>query len=104
MGELDQDGTYTGEAAYLYPDLSTALVGVFEDGRLVKGREARLAGLYCESGLLRPRWTSCCMFLNQIYSLNIIQTQTQGGAGGEGGLSSPTSLQTQAACQVNSLN
>ena len=55
MGELDQEGIHTGEAAYLYPDLSTAIVGVFEEGRLVAGREARLAGLDCEEGLLRPR-------------------------------------------------
>ena len=68
VGELDQEGSYTGEAAYLYPDLSTAIVGVFEDGRLVRGREARLAGLECEMGLLRPRWSSCCIFLNQINS------------------------------------
>ena len=72
MGELDQEGSYTGEAGYLYPDLSTAIVGVFEDGRLVRGREARLAGLECEMGLLRPRWSSCCIFLNQI----IINTHT----------------------------
>ena len=82
MGELDQQGIYTGEAAYLYPDLSTAIVGVFEEGRLVAGREARLAGMDCESGLLRPRCNSCiiinllysysrwnsCILINQIYS------------------------------------
>ena len=55
IGELDQSGSYTGEAAYLYPDLSTAIVGMFKEGRLVAGREARLAGLDCEEGLLRPR-------------------------------------------------
>ena len=38
MGELDQEGIYNGEAAYLYPDLSTAIVGVFEEGRLMAGR------------------------------------------------------------------
>ena len=55
IGELDQSGSYTGEAAYLYPDLSTAIVGMFKEGKLVSGREARLAGLDCEEGLLRPR-------------------------------------------------
>ena len=55
IGELDQSGSYTGEAAYLYPDLSTAIVGMFKEGRLVTGREARLVGLDCEEGLLRPR-------------------------------------------------
>ena len=38
VGELDQEGIYNGEAAYLYPDLSTAIVGVFEEGRLMAGR------------------------------------------------------------------
>ena len=82
MGELDQEGSYTGEAGYLYPDLSTAIVGVFEDGRLVRGREARLAGLECEMGLLRPRWSSCCIFLNQIIiftlTLKVEQVEREG--------------------------
>ena len=58
MGELDQEGSYTGEAAYLYPDLSTAIVGKFDAGKLRVGREARLVGLDCDLGLLRPRWGS----------------------------------------------
>ena len=58
VGDLDQDGSYTGEAAYLYPDLSTAIVGKFDAGKLRVGREARLVGLDCDLGLLRPRWGS----------------------------------------------
>ena len=58
VGDLDQDGSYTGEAAYLYPDLSTAIVGKFDAGKLRVGREARLVGLDCDLGLLRPRWSS----------------------------------------------
>ena len=58
VGDLDQDGSYTGEAAYLYPDLSTAIVGKFDAGKLIVGREARLVGLDCDLGLLRPRWSS----------------------------------------------
>ena len=46
------------EAAYLYPDLSTAIVGKFDDGKLIVGREARLVGLDCDLGLLRPRCSS----------------------------------------------
>ena len=55
VGDLDQGGSYTGEAAYLYPDLSTAIVGKFDAGKLIVGREARLVGLDCDLGLLRPR-------------------------------------------------
>ena len=58
VGDLDQDGSYTGEAAYLYPDLSTAIVGKFDAGKLIVGREARLVGLDCDLGLLRPRWST----------------------------------------------
>ena len=58
VGDLDQGGSYTGEAAYLYPDLSTAIVGKFDAGKLIVGREARLVGLDCDLGLLRPRCSS----------------------------------------------
>jgi len=48
-------GQYTGpEIAFLYPDLKTALVGKFQNGTLVSGREARLSGLDEESGVLVP--------------------------------------------------
>ena len=37
IGELDQSGSYTGEAAYLYPDLSTAIQGQYRQGKLASG-------------------------------------------------------------------
>ena len=42
-GEVDPKGRFTGEnIAYIYPDLCTALVGAFENERLVEARTAVL--------------------------------------------------------------
>ena len=42
-GEVDEDGKFTGgDIAFLYPDLSTALVGRFEDGIMMEARETHL--------------------------------------------------------------
>lgn len=43
--------------AFLYPDLSTALVGEWREGVLVAGRAARLAGCTVEEGGLVPSFT-----------------------------------------------
>ena len=41
--------------AFLYPDLSTSLVGSFRDGQMLVAREARLHGLHCRSVLTITR-------------------------------------------------
>ena len=40
--------------AFLYPDLSTALVGQFRNGELVSAVHSRVIGIREESGLLIP--------------------------------------------------
>uniref|UniRef100_T1J3X3 SET domain-containing protein n=1 Tax=Strigamia maritima TaxID=126957 RepID=T1J3X3_STRMM len=44
IGELDSDGKLNGlNIAYLYPDRWTALVGLFEDGLMIKAKLARVS-------------------------------------------------------------
>lgn len=55
VGALDSRGEYTGAGiAFLYPDLSTALVGQFHQGILVQAQEARLTMSTLEAGVLVP--------------------------------------------------
>jgi len=57
VGQVDHRGAFTGEnVAFLYQDLSTALVGEFTDGQMVSAREAKLQGLTCRDGILVPDW------------------------------------------------
>ena len=44
----------TGQLAYIYPDLKTAIVGQFCQGKLVSGFQSRVAGLSYNSGLVAP--------------------------------------------------
>jgi len=59
VGKVDNNGTFTGpDIAFLYSDLSTALVGEWRDGKLVAGRSSRLTGLQEVRGVLVPSFTS----------------------------------------------
>ena len=50
----DEDGLASGdECVYLYPDLSTALLGQWRSGRMVAAREATVTGLYSDRDTLR---------------------------------------------------
>ena len=46
-GKVDNaDGKFTGDSvAFVYPDLVTAFVGRFEDGRMISGHKARLTSM-----------------------------------------------------------
>ena len=58
VGRVDNAGAFTGtDIAFLYPDLSTALVGEWRDGQLVAGCSARLTGLQEVHGVLVPSFT-----------------------------------------------
>ena len=49
----DQDGLAEGEdCVYVYPDITTALLGSWSSGRLVQAREARLVNLHVTDGQL----------------------------------------------------
>ena len=54
VGPLDQDNLSTGSSVYLYPDLTTALLGDFRAGRLLTGSLTRLTGTRSEFGLPSP--------------------------------------------------
>ena len=54
VGWLDSEGEMTGELAYLYPDLKTAIVGQFCRAKLVSGFQSRVVSLSYSSGLLAP--------------------------------------------------
>ena len=54
VGWLDSEGEMTGELAYIYPDLRTAIVGQFYQAKLVSGFPSRLVGLSYNSGLVEP--------------------------------------------------
>ena len=55
VGHLDSVGQMTGsDVAFLYPDLSTALVGQFRNGELVSAVYSRVNGIREELGLLIP--------------------------------------------------
>ena len=71
MGRVDEDGEFTGMAghlpqsishsflclgpdiAYLYPDLSTALVGNFKSGELVSGQVSSLISVRLDYGAIQ---------------------------------------------------
>lgn len=58
VGRVDSTGSYTGlDIAFLYPDLSTALVGEWRDGELVSGLAARLSDVQAVQGVLVPSFT-----------------------------------------------
>ena len=61
MGPVDEQGDFTGDnIAYLYPDFSTAILGQFHDGQLVRGVAATVSGLDFQEGVLWPRLTVSC--------------------------------------------
>jgi hypothetical protein len=45
------------DMAYLYPDLSTALVGRYQDGQLVVAQAARLTAVTWQDNILVPHFT-----------------------------------------------
>ena len=52
---MNDEGKLTGsEIAFLYPDLSTALVGEFNDGRMVRADPAVLVSLQLENEIAVP--------------------------------------------------
>ena len=57
VGNVDSDGRWDGDGViYLYPGLTLSLIGRYEKGKLVVGREGRLVGLDVDrSGLPLPR-------------------------------------------------
>lgn len=58
MGAVDGKGMFTGtNIAFLYPDLSTAIVGEWHDGHLVSGKSGRLTSLEEVQGVLVPGFT-----------------------------------------------
>ena len=59
VGRVDRGGRLTGgRIAYIYPDYQTALVGVFKDGVMEKGREAEISGyVEDEAGIKIPTFT-----------------------------------------------
>lgn len=58
VGRVDQAGAFTGtDIAFLYPDLRTALVGEWREGRLVDGRAATITGLEEVQGVMVPTFT-----------------------------------------------
>ena len=61
VGPVDQQGDFTGDnIAYLYPDLSTAILGQFYRGQLVRGQAATVSGVSFLAGVLWPRLTVSC--------------------------------------------
>jgi histone-lysine N-methyltransferase SETD7 len=58
VGRPDPRGQLTGtDITFIYPDLSTALLGQFTNGRLVSARTARLSATRLEDGILVPTFT-----------------------------------------------
>ena len=56
MGPVDDHGEFSGDnIAFLYPDFSTAILGEFHRGQLVRGRAARVSGLSFLEGVLWPQ-------------------------------------------------
>ena len=57
-GIVDQAGQFTGDSiAYLYPDLSTALVGIFQAGVMVSAKPAMLERVKMVEGMASPVFT-----------------------------------------------
>ena len=54
VGGLDSQGQMTGQLAFIYPDLKTAIVGEFSRGKLLSGFQSRVVGLSRRSGLVVP--------------------------------------------------
>ena len=54
VGWQDSQGEMTGDLAYIYPDLKTAIVGQFFRGKLVSGFHSRVVSLSYNSHLLAP--------------------------------------------------
>ncbi len=51
-GRVDPEGRFTGEEmAFVNQDIRTAFVGKFENGLMVRGREAEVTGSRCEGGI-----------------------------------------------------
>jgi len=54
VGRVDEDGEFTGpDIAYLYPDLTTALVGNFKSGELVSGQVSSLISVRLDYGAIQ---------------------------------------------------
>ena len=54
VGRVDSDGELTGpDLAYVYPDLTTALVGSFEKGELVAGQVSSLVSIRLDYGAIQ---------------------------------------------------
>ena len=54
VGRVDSDGELTGpDLAYVYPDLTTALVGSFEKGELVAGQVSSLVSVRLDYGAIQ---------------------------------------------------
>ena len=57
-GPLDSSGDFTGDnIAYLYPDLTTAILGRFDKGVLISGRAASLSGVRLVDNIAVPEFT-----------------------------------------------
>ena len=54
VGRVDEDGELTGgDLAYIYPDLTTALVGNFKKGELVSGQVSSLVSVRLDYGAIQ---------------------------------------------------
>ena len=54
VGRVDEDGELTGpDLAYIYPDLTTVLVGTFKKGELVSGQVSSLASVRLDYGAIQ---------------------------------------------------
>ena len=57
VGHADGRGELTGDnIAFMYPDFSTAILGRFDKGILVRGKAARITGLSFIDGVLWPQF------------------------------------------------
>jgi len=58
IGFAAANGRVSGEAAFLFPDLRTALVGRWnEDGQMASGRKATLESAVCKNGICAPQFS-----------------------------------------------
>ena len=54
VGRVDEDGELTGpDLAYIYPDLTTVLVGTFKKGELVSGQVSSLVSVRLDYGAIQ---------------------------------------------------
>ena len=54
VGRVDEDGELTGgDLAYIYPDLTTALVGNFKKGELISGQVSSLVSVRLDYGAIQ---------------------------------------------------